>query len=66
MENERLANLIDAIKNEKPVDAETHFKDEMKDRLKAAFDARRLELAKSLFAKTDGRSELEKILTPEE
>ena len=66
MENERLTNLLNAIRNEKPVDAETYFKDEMKDRLKAAVDARRMELAKSLFAKTDNRSQVDKILDPEE
>ena len=63
---ENLDKLVDAISNEKPVDAEAIFKDEMKSRLTDAIKNKKIEIAKSLFAIKKDQSELDKIINPEE
>ena len=64
---ERLEKLVDAIKNENPVDAELIFKDEMSDRIKAALADKKQEFGKQLFAKTpEPKSQLDKLIDPEE
>ena len=66
MEN-RLDKLVDAIKNEKPVDAEELFKAEMGDRLKSALADRKVEIGKQLFSKEkESLSKLDKLINPDE
>ena len=64
---ERLDKLVDAIKNEKPVDAEELFKAEMGDRVKDALANKKIEIGKQLFSKEkDSLSQLDKLINPEE
>ena len=64
---ERLEKLVDAIKDEKPADAEEIFKSEMSDRIKDALAQRKLEIGKHLFSKTPKeKTQLYKLMDPEE
>ena len=66
-DNNKLDQLVKAIVDEKPVDAEELFKAEIGDRLKVAIDAKKTEIGKTLFAKKpDPPSQLDDIINPEE
>lgn len=65
---ERIDRLVTAIVDEKPVDAEQLFKDEMSGRIKTALTKRKLEIGQELFASKPNptRSQLSKLIDPEE
>tara|TARA_Y100000593_G_scaffold54218_1_gene101372 strand:+ start:6113 stop:6307 length:195 start_codon:yes stop_codon:yes gene_type:complete len=63
---ERIEKLIDAIKNENPVDAEELFKAEIGDRIKNAVAQRKVEVAKRVFSPEPEQSQIDKIINPGE